>query len=117
MADPGFDIVFAGSGQTPVAAGGTITFQYPPGLGPTSYWGQWPARMNVRALQGGYLQDTDFTIAYGAASIVVTYNGASTIPANVQVGLQLPRLDTADQFDQTASAAIPAPSPTIPVGL
>lgn len=114
MADPVFDILVAGSGSTAVATGGTITFQYPTGLGPTSYWCQWPARMNVRALQGNYVQDTDFTIVYGPTTIVVTYNGSSTIPANVAVGLQLPRFDTSDQFDQAPVTALSAPSTIIP---
>lgn len=94
-ADGKFDILNAGSGQSPVAAGGTITFQYLPMRASACYGPKAPAILTVRAMQGVYLQDQGFfTIVYGPTSIVVTWLGSTTIPANANVSIQLPLRDT-----------------------
>lgn len=108
---PIFDIVTTvPDGGASLAAGGVLTFQYPLNRSSSTYWGQHPARMNVRAMQANFVQDADFTVVYGAASIKVTYTGASTIPANAVCSLQIPTLDTADEFDLTTSTGLVADS-------
>lgn len=93
MADPKLDIMYSATGASPVAAGGTITFQYLPGRAFVNYAGQGPARMNVRASQANYVQEVDFKIAFNASNIVVTYTGTVPIAANTPVGLELPLRD------------------------
>lgn len=113
--DQKIDIVAGNSGVSPVAAGSTLTFQYPPSRGPASYAGQKYAWLSVRAMQGLYIEELDFSIAYNADSIVVTYAASTTIPANVPVTLQLPVKDTSgalQSVELSSSTATPAtPTP------
>lgn len=91
-----FDIINGGSGSIPVVAGGTITFQYLPLRARVSYMCEDPSFLTVRAIQGVYTQDQPgaYTIVYNSTNIVVTWLGATTIPANTNVSLQLPLRDT-----------------------
>lgn len=94
MADPAFDIVYASSGNSDVAAGGTITFQYPVQRAAASYIGESPAYLGVRYMQGIYTENVDFTVNYGGTNVVVTWLGATTIPMHKRVFLQMPLRDT-----------------------
>ena len=91
-----FDLISGSSGAIPVAAGGTMTFQYLPQRARVCYMCEDPSLLTVRALQGIYTQDQPgaYTISYNPTNIVVTWLGASTIPANANVSLQLPLRDT-----------------------
>jgi hypothetical protein len=97
MSDPVLDILSAFSGTTPVAAGGTITFQYPTGRARAVYMDAGPSVMGVRSSQAIYNQDTDFTIVLGTDSVVVTFLGVIPIAAASTVTLQLPIRDTSGQ--------------------
>ena len=95
MADPVFDIIAAATGASATGSGSTITFLYPTSRSKSAYVGQWPAYLGVRALQGIYTQDTDFSVAYGDTSITVTLGATvPAIAANTPVFLQLPLSDT-----------------------
>lgn len=95
MSDPDFDIISASSGAVPVAAGGTITFQYPPGRARAVYMDAGArAVLGVRSSQAIYNPDTDFSVAFNSDVIVVTFLAATPIPANVPVSLQAPIRDT-----------------------
>lgn len=85
-----FDVINFYTSPTPTRVGGTITFPYPAARSADCY-GDDQAVLNVPALQGNYLQDTDFTIAYTSSNIVVTWRG-NTIPASSKVSLQAPLL-------------------------
>ena len=70
----------------PVATGGTITFGYPAGRNSGFYRGG--NGFTMLAMGALLTSPASFTIAFGA-TIVVTYNGATTIPAGAEVGLQV----------------------------
>jgi hypothetical protein len=69
-----------------VANGGTITFGYPAGRNNGFYRGG--RGHQLFAMGALFKSPADFTIAFGA-NIVVTYNGATTIPAETEVALQV----------------------------
>lgn len=106
--DPFFDVVQATVGSTPLATGGTITFQYPAARAPASYLGaslETPA-LFVRAMQALLVAETDFTLAFGATSVTLTYLSGTTIPAGSILSLQLPVTNTSGQ-DHVRGHAIP----------
>lgn len=73
-----------------VATSGTMTFTYP--TGDASRYAKSGEKLVVSGLQDILAQAAGtFTLVYGASSVVVTYTGATTIPAGSQVTLQLPR--------------------------
>lgn len=96
MADPAFDVLQAYSGGSPVKTGGTLTFQYPPARAPVCYLGAAPAFLGIPSMQADFVENVDFTVAYGATSIVVTYLAQTTIPPNSLVYLQDPLVDTSE---------------------
>jgi hypothetical protein len=71
-----------------VANGGTITFSYPAGKDAGSYRGGYNHSLIARGLQSRFTEPANFTIAFGS-SVVVTYNGSTTIPAGTHVSLEL----------------------------
>lgn len=80
-----------------VATSGTITFNYPSGTGPGTFNGQSSRHVAfARGLQNLLTWPTDFSLTFGASNITFTYLGATSIPANTQVDLQL---ETAGQND------------------
>lgn len=105
-----FDIVYTStdSGVSPVSTGGTLTFQYPANRSVASYLGGGPTLLNVRGLQGNYIQDYNFTVVLNPTNIVVTWLGATPIPVGAPVGLQIPVVDTSDQFDRQTTVMTPA---------
>lgn len=70
----------------PVASGGTITFAYPAGRRAGFYRGGTDHTLFASGTL--FTSPANFTVAFGA-SITVTYNGATTIPAGSEVALQL----------------------------
>lgn len=71
-----------------VPSGGTITFAYPVGKDAGNYRGGAGHTLIARGLMARFAYPGQFTIAFGA-SVVVTYNGATTIPAGTTVSLEL----------------------------
>lgn len=71
-----------------VANGGTITLNYPAPLDAGAFYNSVGHVLNVRGHQTQYNSPTDFTIAFNQASLVITYNGTTSIPANTVVELQ-----------------------------
>lgn len=96
-----FDIVRA-TVSAAVASGGTITFAYPSGKDLGNYRGSSQHRLYAKGLMSYFENPASFTIAFGT-SVVVTYNGSTTIPAATEVSLQLNYVG--------ADNAIPAISP------
>jgi hypothetical protein len=72
-----------------VATNGTFTLPYPAGLNSGSFRGAQQHTMYAEGLQALFSAPKDFTLAFGASLITVTYKGATTIPANTTVQLQL----------------------------
>lgn len=110
MSDPTLDILNASSGAVPVAAGGTITFQYPDGRARATYLAAANAVLGVRSSQALYRQDLDFTYVLGPTSVVVTYLGTIPIAANVTVSLQLTIFDTSGSPVSADAFSIPDPA-------
>jgi hypothetical protein len=71
-----------------VATSGTITFAYPSGFDEGSFRGTYGHTLYARGLQTTFVFPSQFTIAFGA-SVVVTYLGSTSIPANTEVALEL----------------------------
>lgn len=78
-----------------VASGGTITFSYPAGKDAGNYRGGAGHTLIARGLMAKFSSPANFTIAFGA-SVVVTYNGATTIPAATTVSLELSSIGGVD---------------------
>lgn len=76
-----------------VASGATITFAYPTGRTAGHYTGAHAHKLY--AMGAEFSAPNDFTIAFGA-TIVLTYNGSTTIPAGARVAVQLDRLGVND---------------------
>ncbi len=72
-----------------VASGGTLTFT----LGNAAEWGQVKLEgghfMYAEGLQAGFNHPVDFTMSVSGATITVTYNGTTSLPAGKNVVLQL----------------------------
>jgi hypothetical protein len=71
-----------------VASGGTITFSYPSGYDEGSMRGTYGHTLYSRGLMTTFAFPSQFTIAFGA-SVVVTYNGSTSIPKDTEVALEL----------------------------
>jgi hypothetical protein len=90
----------------PVTTGSTLTFPYPANRSGNDYLQGYGAIFYPRVLQNTYVQNVDFTLAYGATSVVLTWNNPITIPYGQTsytdnhnlsgdrfvVGLELPRI-------------------------
>lgn len=84
-----FDIVNVAIG-TAVAQSGTIVFPFPEGKGAGAYVG-YGHSMFARGLQKWFSQDGgDISVAF-TTEVTITYNGATSIPANTIVSVQLNR--------------------------
>lgn len=70
-----------------VATGATITFSYPTGKNAGFYRGNYGQTLWVSGLQAMFYAPKDFTVAYGASNVTVTYNGTTTIPSGSKVSL------------------------------
>lgn len=81
-----------------VASGGTITFAYPAGKDVGSYRGSYGHTLIARGLMATFYEPASFTIAFGA-TVVVTYNGLTTIPAGTVVSLELKSIGVTPQVD------------------
>lgn len=75
-----------------VATNGTFTVAYPTGRGAGSYAKAYAHKMYL--LGGERTAPADFTVAFGASSITVTWKGTTTIPLGTQVRLQFDRIGT-----------------------
>jgi hypothetical protein len=82
-----FDIVST-TLSAAVANGGTFTVSYPTGRNAGNYNA---IGHKLSAMQTIFNCPKDFTVAFGASSITVTYNGSTTIPVGTQVDLQFDR--------------------------
>jgi hypothetical protein len=93
--DPPFDILYAipDGGISPLTTGGTLTIQYPVGLGPSSYIVS-NTVLSCRALQKQFTEGVDYTVTLNPTNITVAYLAGTPIPAGSQVALQLTRVDT-----------------------
>lgn len=84
----GFKILSA-TPSAAVASAGTIAFT----LGNAAEWGQVKLEGNhvlyAEGLQAGFNFPADFTVSASGATVTVTYNGTTSIPANTLVKLQL----------------------------
>lgn len=85
-----------------VASGGTITFAYPTGKDVGSYRGGYGHSLVARGLMATFYEPTSFTIAFGA-TVVVTYNGATTIPAGTTVSLELKSIGVSGEVASIAN--------------
>lgn len=72
-----------------VPSGGTITFAYPAGKDAGNYRGGAGHSMIARGLMTRFTSPSQFSVAFNASTVVVTYNGATTIPAGTNVSLEL----------------------------
>jgi hypothetical protein len=70
-----------------VATSGTITFSYPENTSAGSYTA-FGHKLWVDKFQRLLSSPTDFTVAFGASTITVTYLGATSIPAGAQLSAQ-----------------------------
>jgi hypothetical protein len=96
-----FDVVEVAVGSA-VASGGTIAFPYPEG----SYSGSYVAyghTMFSRGLQREFSQDAGKISVAFTTEITITYKGATSIPANTVVSIQLNKAGT----DLAGVAVIP----------
>jgi len=84
-----------------VASGGTITFSYPSGTNAGTFAGGRAHKMFAAGLQAYFEAPTNFTVSFGAASITVTYNGTTSIPAGTRVQAQFDAIgkDDRDPYD------------------
>ena len=80
-----------------VATSGTFTVAYPTGTNSGSFFGG--TKHKLFALQTLYSAPTDFTLAFGAASITVTWLKSITLPAGTAIALQADILGEGDKFD------------------
>lgn len=85
-----------------VVSGGTITFGYPAGKDAGNYRGSSEHVLVARGLMASFAYPSQFTIAFGA-SVVVTYNGSTTIPAGTEVALQLNTVGAPGRVDAIAN--------------
>lgn len=91
-----------------VATNGSLTFNYPAGRAKADY-AQAGEIMIASGLQATFnVGASNFSLVYGTPSVVITYLGATTLPAGKQVTLQAP-LTTyqalADLTDSTGGVA------------
>lgn len=70
-----------------VAPAGTITVSYPTGTSRTTFLRG--VQHAILALGAKYVSPASITVALGAASAVITYNGTATIPAGTTVTVML----------------------------
>lgn len=81
-----------------VATSGTFTVSYPSGTNSGTYFGG--AKHKLFALQTLYSAPTDFTLAFGASNVTVTWLKSTTLPAGSTVSLQLDILGEGGGLDQ-----------------
>lgn len=74
-----------------VASGGTFTVDYPANTGAGSF-AAFGHKLWVASFQALLSAPGDFTLAFGASEITVTYNGSTTIPEGGRVNIQLNKL-------------------------
>jgi len=91
-----FDVVTT-SLASAVASAGTITLAYPTGRSAGDYTGAHAHKMY--AMGANFAAPNDFTVAFGA-TIVVTYNGSTTIPAGTTVRFQFDQLGSDDGVNE-----------------
>lgn len=72
--------VLASKYGAPIATGGTFIFRYPAGRSGNDYLNDSGATLFVRSLQNSYVQNVDFTLAYGEKQVVMTWLNPITIP-------------------------------------
>lgn len=70
-----------------IANGDTLTVEYPNGTSAGTFLGGKNHKM--LAMNALFECPKDFTLDFGASNITVTYNGATTIPLNSKIALQL----------------------------
>lgn len=85
-----FKIVKASAGSA-VATNGTVTFPYPAGTNAGSF-AAFGHKLWVDKFQRLLESPTDFTVAFGASNITVTYKGSTTIPAGAALDAQFNQL-------------------------
>lgn len=99
-----------------VASSGTFDVSYPTNRSAGDYTGAYAHKMY--ALGADFAAPSDFTVAFGASDITVTYKGATTIPEGSVVRLQIDRLGTdRGRSDATIPDSLtPAPAYLIDLG-
>lgn len=100
-----------------VASAGNITVNYPAGTtaGTFAAYGH---EMFARGLQRMFKQDLgEISVAFGASSITLTYNGSTSIPANTVVDVQLNIAGTDDAPADLVGAERTRYSPIVEVDL
>lgn len=75
-----------------VATGGAITVPYPAGTNRGTFTGGFAHKMWAAGLQAMLSSPTGFTASFGAASVTVTYLGATTLPEGSRVNFQFDTL-------------------------
>lgn len=100
----GFDVMTL-TNAADLATNGTMTFNYPGGRVKADY-NQTGEKMYSRGLQAEYaVGANNFSLVYGASSVVVTYLGATSIPAGTLVTLQAPLAAYQNITDSSGGAA------------
>jgi hypothetical protein len=99
-----FDIV-NGTLASAVASAGTFTVPYPTNRDDGDYRGGF--NHVLMAINSKFLATSgDISLAFGTSEITVTYNGATTLPANTSFRLQIDRVgDTDEDAPSLASAS------------
>lgn len=72
-----------------VVQNGTFTVNYPAGTDAGAFYGARHHKMWVAGHQSLLASPDGFTLSFGASNITVTYKGATAIPANTRVQIQL----------------------------
>ncbi|HEY5798478.1 MAG TPA: hypothetical protein VIU82_26035 [Bosea sp. (in: a-proteobacteria)] len=87
-----------------VATSGTFTVAYPTGTNSGSFYGG--TKHKLFAMQTLYSAPADFTVAFGASVITVTWLKTITIPAGTAIALQADILGEGDKFDTDPGNAL-----------
>lgn len=96
---PKFDLITV-TPAAAVAINGTVTFTYPttsPVRAAASYKAASGATLAAKGLQKTFVQGaSNFSLVYGASSVVLTYLGATSLPAGKSLTIQIPLADYED---------------------
>ncbi|WP_137389150.1 hypothetical protein [Rhodoligotrophos defluvii] len=87
-----------------VATNGTFTLGYPQGTNSGTFRGGYGHQLWAGGLQRMLYAPQDFTVAFGASNITVTYKGVTTLPASSAVQLQVDVLGEGDISTYTGGA-------------
>lgn len=101
-----------------VATSGTFTVSYPSGTDAGAFRGAYAHQMYARGLQRQLSAPADFTVAFGASDITVTYLGTTSLPSGSVVRVQFEQSGQNDgDPDDFGDVARSAFAPTVLVSL